>query len=68
VFEEFSHALFTDATRSYYVDLISQFDVDAVVLGCTEIGMLLRPGDVAVPLVDTMAAHARAVVDYAYDA
>jgi len=68
VFEEFSHGVFSDATRSYYVDLISQFDVDAVVLACTEIGMLLRPGDVAVPLVDTLAAHSRAVVDYAYDA
>jgi aspartate racemase len=67
VFEEFSHGVFSDATREYYVELISRFDVDAVVLACTEIGLLLRPGDVAVPMVDTMAAHARAVVDYAYD-
>jgi amino-acid racemase len=66
VFEEFSHGVFSDETRAYYVDLISRFDADAVVLGCTEIGILLRPGDVTVPLVDTAAAHARALVDYAY--
>jgi aspartate racemase len=68
VFEEFSHGVFTEATREYYVSLISRFDVDAVVLACTEIGLLLHPGDVAVPMVDTMAAHAAAVVAYSYDA
>jgi aspartate racemase len=67
VFEEFSHGVFSDETRAYYSSLISRFDVDAVVLACTEIGLLLRPGDVAVPMVDTMAAHAAAVVAYAYD-
>jgi aspartate racemase len=67
VFEELSHGVFSDATRSYYTTLISRFDVDAVVLACTEIGLLLGPGDVDVPLIDTMAAHAAAVVDYAYD-
>jgi aspartate racemase len=67
VFEEFSRGVFSDETRAYYASLIAGFDVDAVVLACTEIGMLLRPGDVAVPMVDTMAAHAAAVVDYAYD-
>lgn len=67
VFEEFSRGVFSDGTRAYYRSLIAGFDVDAVVLACTEIGMLLDPGDVPVPLVDTMAAHAAAVVAYAYD-
>jgi aspartate racemase len=65
VFEEFSHGRFTDDTRAYYVDVIDRLGVDAVVLGCTEIGLLLRPGDVDVPLYDTARAHAQAVVDYA---
>jgi aspartate racemase len=65
VFEEFSRGVFSDETRGYYVDVIGDLDADAVVLGCTEIGLLLRPGDVDVPLVDTAHAHARAVVDYA---
>lgn len=65
VFEEFSRGVFSDETRAYYVDLISRFDVDAVVLGCTEIGLLLGPDDVDVPLVDTAHAHAQALVAYA---
>ena len=65
VFDEFSVGVFSDETRAYYVDLVSRLDCEAVVLGCTEIGLLLKPDDVDVPLVDTAHAHARAVVDYA---
>ncbi|HEV2592179.1 MAG TPA: amino acid racemase [Gaiellaceae bacterium] len=67
IFAELSHGSFTDATRAWYVELVSRFDVDAVVLACSEIGLLLRADDVAVPLVDTVHAHAQAVVAYAYD-
>jgi len=55
-------------TRAYYVDLIGRLageNVSAVVLGCTEIGLLLQPGDVALPLYDTAQLHAAAAVDYA---
>jgi len=31
-----------------------------VILGCTEVGLLLKDGDVAAPLFDTTALHARA--------
>jgi len=65
VFDEFSVGVFSDETRAYYVDLVSRLDCEAVVLGCTEIGLLLKPDDVDVPLVDTAHAHARAAVDYA---
>jgi aspartate racemase len=65
VFEEFSRGVFSDETRAYYVDVIQRLDAQAVVLGCTEIGLLLGADDVDVPLVDTAEAHVRAVVDYA---
>lgn len=38
---------------------------DAIILGCTEIGLLLQDGDCSVPLLDTTALHAEAAVDYA---
>ena len=37
----------------------------AVVLGCTEISLLVGPGDSTVPLLDTTALHALAAVDFA---
>jgi aspartate racemase len=65
VFDELGLGILTDETHAYYVDLVSRLDCEAVVLGCTEIGLLLKPEDVDVPLVDTALAHARAAVDYA---
>jgi len=37
----------------------------AVILGCTEIGMLIKPGDTEVRLLDTMTIHAQKAVEYA---
>jgi aspartate racemase len=68
VFEEFSRGEFSDRTRAYYLDVIDRLDSEAVVLGCTEIGLLLRDGDVAVPTYDTARVHAAAAVDYALNA
>ena len=37
---------------------------EAVIFGCTEIGLLLKPDDVALPAFDTTALHAAAAVNY----
>jgi aspartate racemase len=65
IFEEFTRGVFTDETRRFYVDLIGALDVDSVAFACTEIGLLLAPEDVAVPVYDTARTHAEALVDYA---
>jgi aspartate racemase len=65
VFDELSHGIVRDETRAYYVDLIRRLEVDAALLACTEMTLLLSQDDVDVPLVDTAQAHARAAVDYA---
>lgn len=36
-----------------------------IILGCTEIGMLLKPSDTDIPLYDTTLIHAQAAVDRA---
>jgi aspartate racemase len=45
-------------------DLVGR-GAQGIILGCTEIGLLLRPGDAAVPLFDTTEIHAEAAVRYA---
>lgn len=35
-----------------------------IILGCTEIGLLVGPQDSSVPLFDTTALHAQAAVDW----
>jgi aspartate racemase len=65
IFEEFTRGVFSDETRRFYVDTIGGLDVDSVAFACTEIGLLLEPGDVDVPVYDTARTHAEALVDYA---
>ncbi|MGL4768349.1 MAG: aspartate/glutamate racemase family protein [Formosimonas sp.] len=53
-----------DASRQTYLRIIEQLQqrgAQAVVLGCTEITLLLRPQDCALPLLDTADLHARAL-------
>ena len=50
-----------DASRDAYREIASRLvaeGCEAVVLGCTEIGLLLGPEDAPVPLFDTAAIHA----------
>jgi aspartate racemase len=50
--------------RAAIADLVLR-GVEAVILGCTEFGMLLEAGDSPVPLIDTTVAHAQAAVEMA---
>jgi len=47
-------------------DLVAR-EVQGVILGCTEIGLLLRPEDAPVPLFDTATIHAEAAALYALE-
>lgn len=55
-------------SRRRYIEIIGELEsrgAQGVILGCTEIGLLIKPGDVSVPLFDTTALHAKAAVDVA---
>jgi len=68
IFEELVLGRVEAASRARYVDVVARMaaaGAEAVIAGCTEIGMLLGPRDVPVPLFDTTELHARAAVDWA---
>ena len=44
---------------------IRDYKADALILGCTEIPLMVKPGDVSVPLIDTTKVHVKAIYDYA---
>lgn len=47
------------------IDALAAKGAEAVILGCTEIGMLVRQADTSVRLFDTTAIHAEKAVEYA---
>jgi aspartate racemase len=68
IFEELVLGRVLTPSRARYAAICAGLvsgGAEAVIAGCTEIGMLLRPEDVPVPLFDTTVLHARAAVDWA---
>ena len=49
------------------VDKLGQMGVQGVILGCTEIGLLIGPADTSLPLFDTATIHAAQAVAWALD-
>jgi len=47
------------------IDRMREQDIEAVILGCTEIGMLIESQHTDLPLYDTTAIHAAQAVEYA---
>ena len=68
VFEELAVGVFRDETRAALVAVIERLagqGATAAILGCTEFGLLVRAGDVDLPLYDTAQLHAAAAIDAA---
>ena len=68
IFEELCRGMIRQESRAKYLKIIERLAADgaqAVVLGCTEISMLVGPGDTQVPLFDTTGLHCLAAVGFA---
>jgi len=67
IYEELCLGLIHEASRNAYLSIIDDLVADgaqAVVLGCTEIGLLLQQEHTRVPIYDTTAIHAQAALDF----
>ena len=70
IYDELCRGRIEDASRAEYVRIIGQMQRDGaegVILGCTEIPMLIRPEDSPIPVFDTTDIHAQKAVQYALD-
>ena len=64
VFKELVVGVHRDETRRRLLEIMEAYPVDGVILGCTELPLLLRPGDSRLPLLDTVDIHVEAALDY----
>ena len=68
IFEELVNGIFSEASRLRYNEVIERMrgrGCDSVILGCTEIPLLVRPDDCPLPALDSTRLLARAAVDAA---
>ena len=70
IYEELCMGVVDAASRDAYRAIIARLvdkGAQAVVLGCTEVSLLVGPADAVVPIFDTTALHAQAAADTALE-
>ena len=68
IYDELCMGVVSSSSREAFAKVINQFaetGAEGVILGCTEIGLLIGEEDSPVPLFDTTTIHAVAAVEYA---
>jgi aspartate racemase len=68
IYDELCQGIIRPESRDAYnsvIQSLAEQGAEAVILGCTEIGLLVRQEDSPVPLFDTTRLHAEAAVAYA---
>jgi aspartate racemase len=68
IYEELVHGRVEERSRAAYRDVMTRLverGAEAIILGCTEIELLVREADATVPLFDTTRIHAERAVELA---
>ncbi len=68
IYNELCAGMIKPASKKAYVNIIERMvgkGAEGVILGCTEIGLLVKEEDSPVPVFDTAEIHAIAAVEYA---
>lgn len=68
IYDELCRGKIESSSKKHYIDIMDHLvkeGADAIILGCTEIGLLVQDENSPVPVFDTTRIHAVAAVDYA---
>ena len=68
IYDELVQGVIQSESRQAYLDVIAELQsrgAQGVILGCTEIPLLVKAQDVAIPVFDTTTLHAQAAVEWA---
>lgn len=63
VFDELVLGLVREESRRKLLGIIGNYDVDGVILGCTELPLILAQGETNVGLLDTLELHVEAALE-----
>ncbi|HLC83470.1 MAG TPA: amino acid racemase, partial [Bacteroidia bacterium] len=67
IFEELGRGLVLADSKKRYLAIINKLveqGAEGIILGCTEIPLLVQQGDVSVPVFDTTKIHSKAAVAF----
>lgn len=67
IFNELVKGVFKPASKEIYKNIIEKASlkgIEGVILGCTEIPLLIKQADVSIPVFDTTKIHSKCAVDF----
>jgi aspartate racemase len=67
IYDELVQGVILEKSRQVYIEIIDHLiarGAQGIILGCTEIGLLIRQEDISVPVFDTTRIHALAAIDF----
>ncbi len=64
IFDELVIGKFTTESKQMLLKIINNYEVDAVILGCTELPLILQQNDTEVILLDTVKLHVETALKY----
>ncbi len=65
--EELTHGILKEETKAYFIEEMEKLKlqgVEGIILGCTELPLLLKPEDFELPLMNTLELHAKKAVKF----
>lgn len=71
IYEELCLGVIREESRARYLEIVGRLaaaGAEGIILGCTEIDLLIGQKDIALPVFDTTLLHARAAVNFALGA
>lgn len=66
IYDELCHGIVTSQSKKQVLKMIHQLaweqELDGIILGCTELPLLISPSDVELPLFDSIEIHIDAIL------
>lgn len=67
IYNQFAQGIFLDKTKQKFLEIIQnlmEMGSEGIILGCTEIPLLIKQEDVNIPLFNTLTIHLKSAVDF----
>ncbi|WP_119789861.1 aspartate/glutamate racemase family protein [Flavobacterium anhuiense] len=67
IFEELGRGIATEETKKRYLEIANELiknGAEGIILGCTEIPLVIKEGDLDVPIFDTTLIHTQAAINF----
>jgi aspartate racemase len=68
LFSEIELGIIKDSTRDELLSIVKKMidrnSIDALILGCTELPLILKKDEFGIPFLNTTAIHAESIVNY----